>query len=436
MRHGFVSFAVLSTFVLVAPSALAQGAPAPAPAPAPGGGGGGAAPAAPQVTVFGGSVAPPGPGQVLGGGNATGSSSRPITGANDRDGFDLGGKGGASNTMRGSENGSFVLGGITGRSSDLHTVRRGDTLWGICDYYFRNPYQWPRIWSYNPQIQNPHWIYPGDQVRLKPGAVEPEQPKGGQGTLTDRRRQVAPGTIFLRNEGFIEDEQAQTWGEVSGAREDKMFLADFDEVYLKIVDDRDVKIGQELTIFRPIRQMGSVKLVQIQGTVRIDFWNAKERVARGRITETLDTIERGARIGPVMRKFEVVPPRRNDVELRATVNASVIPRELHGSDQVVFLDRGEVDGIKPGNRLFVLRQGDAWHQTLPTGTAAQRIAMESQSPADTESIPRPRDETKLPEEVIGEIRVITVRKNTSLAIVTAARREIEAGDQAFARKGY
>ena len=62
--------------------------------------------------------------------------------------------------------------------------------------------------------------------------------------------------------------------------------------------------------------------------------------------------------------------------------------------------------------------------------------MESQSTADTESIPRPRDETKLPEEVIGEIRVITVRKNTSLAIVTAARREIEAGDQAFARKGY
>ena len=37
------------------------------------------------------------------------------------------------------------------------------------------------------------------------------------------------------------------------------------------------------------------------------------------------------------------------------------------------------------DNVFVLRQGDAWHQTLPTGTAAQRIAMESQSPADTAS---------------------------------------------------
>lgn len=434
MSRRLVPVAVFSTLSLAGVTALAQGAPAPAPAPA--APGGGAAPAAPQVTVFGGAVAPPGPGQTLGGGNISSSSSKPISGANDRDGFDLGGSRGASNTVRGAEGGSFVLGGnLSGRSSDLHSVRRGDTLWGICDYYFRNPYQWPRIWSYNPQIQNPHWIYPGDQVRLRPGAVEPEQPKGGS-NLTDRRRQVVPGTIFLRNEGFIEDDNAQTWGEITGAREDKMFLTDFDEVYMKIVDDRDVKIGQELTVFRPIRSVGSVKLVQIQGTVRVDFWNAKERIARGRITETLDTIERGARLGPIARKFEVVPPRRNDVELRAGVSASVFPRQLHGSNQVVFLDRGEVDGLKPDNRLFVLRQGDAWHQTVPTGTAAQRIAMESDTPADTESIPRPRDETKLPEEVIGEIRVITVRKNTSLAIVTASRREIEAGDQAFARKGY
>ena len=51
---------------------------------------------------------------------------------------------------------------------ELHVVRSGDTLWDICFYYFNDPWQWPKIWSYNPQITNPHWIYPGDLVRLLP----------------------------------------------------------------------------------------------------------------------------------------------------------------------------------------------------------------------------------------------------------------------------
>ncbi len=51
---------------------------------------------------------------------------------------------------------------------ELHVVRRGDTLWDICFLYFNDPWQWPKIWSYNPQVTNPHWIYPGDLVRLLP----------------------------------------------------------------------------------------------------------------------------------------------------------------------------------------------------------------------------------------------------------------------------
>src|SRR5262249_41651714 len=72
----------------------------------------------------------------------------------------------------------------TGPVPELHVVRRGDTLWDICWFYFNDPWQWPRVWSYNPQITNPHWIYPGDLVRLLPrgmfasedtGLKEPEK---------------------------------------------------------------------------------------------------------------------------------------------------------------------------------------------------------------------------------------------------------------------
>lgn len=415
-------------------------------APATGGGTtgptGGTAPAGPPP-VFGPTPAPVPAGGNLGGGNVTNSSSRPITGPNDRDSFDFS-RGGGTSTVHGDANGPIFTGGIkvTGTydsNANIHVVRRGDTLWDICDSYFRNPYQWPRIWSYNPQIQNPHWIYPGDQVKLRPGAtniVSPTPEPQQYGSLVDRRRQVPPGTIFLRNEGFIEDEKQIQWGEINGSHADKMFLTDFDEVYLKIEGDHDIKIGQELTVYRPIRSAGGGKIVQIQGTVKVDQWNPEDRVARARVVETLDVIERGARIGPVTRKFEVVPPLRNESDVTARILASVVPHNFYGQNQVVFVDKGEKEGLKPGNRLLLIRKGDSWHRSLPSPGAAKRIALESDSPAQVDSVPRPKSTAELPEEYDGELRVLTVKDHTATCMVTSARREIEQGEEVFARKGY
>ncbi|NOU35050.1 MAG: LysM peptidoglycan-binding domain-containing protein [Polyangiaceae bacterium] len=377
-----------------------------------------------------------GPTGPVGGGNAQYSSSKPITGPNDRDGFDLGAKGGGGKTVYGGDTGAMFLGGMRmggSPNANAHLVRRGDTLWDICDFYFQNPYQWPRIWSYNPQIQNPHWIYPGDVVRLKNGTDA--TPAARTGSLTDRRRQVSPSTVFLRNEGFIEDENDTVWGELDGSREDKTFLSDFDEVYIRIFSDRDIKVGQELTIFRPVKSVSSGKIVEIQGTVRVDQWNAKDKVARGRIVETIDTIERGARIGPLQRRYEVVPPVRNDKEVKMTVLAALSPHALYGQNQVVFVNAGSKAGLVPGNRLLVIKKGDGFHDSLPSRSAAVRIALESDSPAQVERVPQPNGAT-LPEETYAELRVIAVRDNTALCLVMDAKKEIEAGDPAIARKGY
>jgi hypothetical protein len=450
----FAAFVVIpiSNVTVAFAQATVQG-PTPAPAPT---GGGTPAPATTTTTttVFGPYAPPSGPMGKLppGGGNATGSSSRPRVG-DETDSFDINYGGGGGGTAFGGENGPIFTDGGTRMGGDvpgLHTVRKGDTLWGICDSYFQNPYQWPRIWSYNPQIQNPHWIYPGDQVRLRSGA-----PLGGgagaggaggnggngnggngQGGFTDRRRQVPNDTVFLRDAGYIDDKSDEDWGELTGAPQDKMFLTDGDDVYVHLGDGHDVKIGQELTIFRPLRNAGSGKIIQIQGAMRVTQYNPQTHIARGTLTESLDVIERGARIGPVGRRFQIVPPVRNDKEIKAHIIASVHPHNFYGQNQVVFIDQGADDGLKVGNRLFIIRRGDAWRRSLATPGASSRISPESEKMPDMEKTPGTGDEKAYPDEVIGELRVVALKAHSATTVVTQSKAELEKDDLAVARKGY
>ncbi|HEX4384191.1 MAG TPA: LysM peptidoglycan-binding domain-containing protein, partial [Myxococcales bacterium] len=50
-----------------------------------------------------------------------------------------------------------------------YTIQKGDTLWDLSQKFLANPWYWPKIWSLNPGIENPHWIYPGGKLKIIPG---------------------------------------------------------------------------------------------------------------------------------------------------------------------------------------------------------------------------------------------------------------------------
>lgn len=373
------------------------------------------------------------------------SSKATMDTSRSNDGFDLNQSSGGATTLRGGKNSQAILGEGGGGIPGIHTVRRGDTLWDISGRYYKNPWNWPKVWSYNPHIQNPHWIYPGDQIRLRRGGADVPWQQTASGFI-DRRPIVPRKTVFLRSQGYIDKPDDEVWGEVVGAREDQMLLAYGNNVYMVMRPGVQLKIGQNLAIFRPVRPPKQVKgarnpkgqIIRFYGTVRIDAWDPDDRVAKGRIVEALDVIERGAKVGPVARRFDVVPPRTNRVDLKARVLTSTYPHLFFGQNQVLFIDRGSDDGLRPGNRLFIVRKGDSWRRTLKNAsdTARSRLRTDLHEEAQVERTPLKGDERKFPEEVVGELRILRTREQTSIAIVTASSREIQPGDRAVAKKGY
>jgi hypothetical protein len=308
---------------------------------------------------------------------------------------------------------------------DTHTVQKGDTLWDLSARYYRNAWGWPKMWSYNPQITNPHWIYPGDVIRVVPpgGALPAAAPKEASKLPTSRIIGRARGTngVFLRQNGFVEPGELAQAGKIVGSKEEKLMLGTLDEAYVQFKKEHPFQVGERYTIYRPTeavhhpltgKYLGHMVEIFGEGEVRA-VTDAK--IARVALVDSLNPIERGFLVGPLKREFKVVQPVGNQSDMQALVVATLLPHELLGAEDLVFIDRGKDDGVEIGNRFIVTRRGDGYEPLLSSG---------------------PMDDHRFPRETIGQILVVDLRDHIATGLMTHSTVEARVGDRVEARRGF
>jgi hypothetical protein len=153
---------------------------------------------------------------------------------------------------------------------DTYVVEKGDTLWDISSMFLQEPWYWPEIWYVNPQVANPHLIFPGDLLKLvyvdgqprivaERGELGETVTRGDDGRLSPRVREEALDqaitTIafqdiqpFLAGGLIMDKGEAEDLPYVSAFR-DHLIAGAGNEIFISDLDE-DVPVGEQFLVLR------------------------------------------------------------------------------------------------------------------------------------------------------------------------------------------
>ena len=316
-----------------------------------------------------------------------------------------------------------------------YVVKRGDTLWGIASMFLRDPWLWPEVWYINPQVANPHLIYPGDTLALAYGADGRPQirlEQGGAARLDPRLRSdpidgaipTIPYTTiaaFLSRPSILTPDQVKHAPYVLAFRDDHEVAGSNNEVYIKNLNGPDRARYSVVHVGEPLRDPDDGKVVGYEGIYTGTALVSKPgEVTKAVLIDTARETLRGDKVMPtdtdVPLNFLPSAPRTN---IRGRILLVVDGTDLIGQFQVVAINRGLRDGIGNGTVLAIDRVGDEVRDTWGNGASFTRKSQNFTSFAKR---------VKLPDERTGTLLVFRTFDRVSYGLILGATDTIRLND--------
>jgi hypothetical protein len=327
---------------------------------------------------------------------------------------------------------------------DSHTVRPGDTLWGISTLFLTSPWRWPELWGMNlEQIRNPHLIYPGQVLVLEKvdGVARLRMagaPNGGNGNAPTNTVKLSPrvrpelldnGAIaaiplhligpFLNEAVVFNGNELEVAPRIVATQEGRVMVTRGETAYVRgdLKGARDFRLFRELVpLADPVtkevlgfegRYVGTAEATRPQGSTTVDGKPALVP-ATFRVTSTRLEAVVGDRLSPVpQQELVAYVPRAPSNPVDGHIVSVYGEGVRAGQNQIVTINRGQREGIERGHILAVWRAGR---------TAVDRTSVD-------------KSPMRLPDERHGLMFVFRVFDRVSYALVLNVQEPIRAGDR-------
>jgi len=307
---------------------------------------------------------------------------------------------------------------------DRYVVVKGDTLWDISARFLRDPWLWPEVWYVNPQVANPHLIYPGDILNLVYVDGKPQiQATRGHPTvnLSPRIREEslenAIPTIprdaikqFLTRTIVVEEGEMENSPYVVQSADEHVISGAGDRVYVRGIENRDITLFDVYKPGDPYIDPDTNEVLGYEalyaGTGPVQRFGDPATI---KLTETTREVRIGDRLRPADRPdpFVHFQPHGVPAGTEGHIISVIDGVSEIGQFNVVALDLGARDGIEIGHVMRVYQQGELIKDTV------------SDKHGKT---------VRLPDEEAGVVMVFRIFDKVSFGLVMSATRAIHIND--------
>ncbi|MCK8046820.1 LysM peptidoglycan-binding domain-containing protein [Shewanella sp. 1CM18E] len=322
---------------------------------------------------------------------------------------------------------------------DSYVVKKGDTLWDISAAFLNDPWRWPKLWGVNPQVANPHLIYPGDKLTLvfidgEPRLVmKPHIRKTPAGRVSAKDGAIPAIDLsliqpYLLQNRVVDADWFELQPKVMAGESSSKFHVMSDIIYVQ----GELAVGTKLGVYAQGRSfknsdgenLGLEVILSASGRVV-----ESGAVSKVKLLSNLRETEAGYHVLPIeddslMSAYFM--PRASQLTEPATVLASGKDTRAMGKLDVVYLDRGANDGVATGDVFSIFKDGKV---VVIDGDGTPVQPYERNRYEKILANLSSDSAVKMPDLYRGELMVFKVFDKTSMGIILVNERPVRVADK-------